>query len=220
MFPREWLMVVSWAHCCWSEIVWFDSRNLFEKELLGLTPPTLLTILHGLAWCARNSSGLALYITILPLKCSHLFAGRQLKNFWVSLKALLMRYISYMETSKCWLVFERSKQSFSTTFWLWNCTWCSIGNVQGYLVAVNNTWSMMELIDRCVGRAGVGVATSKRGTSISTLHTAGLLPWHVPLGIHRARASFDATVKSSMAAAFFANFLFASGFCWLLRGRK
>ena len=131
-----------------------------------------------------------------------------------------MRYISYMETSKCWLYSKEADNLFLPLFDYETANDAALDMCKAILEAVNNTWSMMELINRCVRRAGVGVATSKRGTSISTLHAASLLPWHVPLEIHRARASFDATVKSSMAAAFFANFLCASGFSWLLRGRK
>ena len=59
---REWLSGL--ARCLWSEVVRFDSRNLFEKQLLGSTP-TLLTVPHSLAWCARNS-GLPPYKQLVP----------------------------------------------------------------------------------------------------------------------------------------------------------
>ena len=50
----EWLSGL--ARCLWSEFVRFDSRNYFEKQLLGSTSPTILTISHGgLSWCARNN---------------------------------------------------------------------------------------------------------------------------------------------------------------------
>ena len=49
---REWLSGL--ALCLWSEVVRFDSCNFFENQLLG-SAPTLLIVLHGLAWCARNS---------------------------------------------------------------------------------------------------------------------------------------------------------------------
>ena len=61
-YPREWLGGL--ARCLWSEFVRFNSHNIFEKQLLGLTP-TLLTLLHGLAWCARNS-GLPPYKQLVP----------------------------------------------------------------------------------------------------------------------------------------------------------
>ena len=52
---REWLTVVGWACCLWSEVVWFDSRNYLLKQLMGSTPTLLIAVPHVIAWCARNS---------------------------------------------------------------------------------------------------------------------------------------------------------------------
>jgi hypothetical protein len=43
----------------------FDFSQFFEKQLLGSTPTLLSTVLHGLAWCARNS-GLPPYKQLVP----------------------------------------------------------------------------------------------------------------------------------------------------------
>jgi hypothetical protein len=52
------------------EYVAFDSRNFFYKFLLDSTP-TLLTIPHGLAWCARNSG-----LSPLQAACAAFLGGR------------------------------------------------------------------------------------------------------------------------------------------------
>ena len=58
----------------------FDSRNFFEKQLLGSTP-TLLTIPHSLALCARNIGRLPRQLEF-PLTLQQLRQSPFAKGSW------------------------------------------------------------------------------------------------------------------------------------------